>query len=106
MAQSSTNKPPVVTRQAHARQAPKEGWRRYYRVDIFPGQTYTRLRIQKRSGRDGITWDVLQQIKNDVLGEDVWAIEIFPPTSELVNEINARHLWTWAQPSLPNLAAR
>ena len=51
------------------------------------------LRVQRRDGRDGITWDTLQRIKDDVLGTDVVAVEIYPAQENLVNEINARHLW-------------
>ena len=55
--------------------------------------TQTTLGIMKRSGLDGITWDVLQAIKDDVLGSDVMAIEMYPRDCDLVYEINARHLW-------------
>lgn len=64
-------------------------------VSHWPGTSVAarRLVVKKRSGRDGITWDALQAIKNEVLGEDVRAIEVFPRAGELVYEINARHLW-------------
>lgn len=50
--------------------------------------------IQRRDGKP-ITaeWDVLQQIKNEMVGEDAFAIEIYPSSSDLVNETNRRHLW-------------
>lgn len=40
-----------------------------------------------------ISWEVLQQIKNEMLGSDVRAIEIFPIAGEVINEANRRHLW-------------
>lgn len=46
-------------------------------------------------------WDELQAIKNEFLGEDCLAIEIFPPTDTLVNEVNRRHLWAFPQGVLP-----
>jgi hypothetical protein len=35
----------------------------------------------------------LQWIKNDVLGENVEAFEIFPAEGRLVDTVNAYHLW-------------
>jgi hypothetical protein len=40
-------------------------------------------------------WDTLQAIKNDVVGTDRYAVEVFPDTSALVNEENMRHLWVF-----------
>jgi hypothetical protein len=52
------------------------------------------LTIERLDGEPIIAeWDVIQQIKNEMAGEDAWAIEIFPAESEVVNEINRRHLW-------------
>jgi RNA-binding protein YhbY len=60
------------------------------------------LKVRRRDGKDGISWDVLQQIKNEMLGEDVVAVEIFPKENEVVNEANIRHLWV-VDNILPNL---
>lgn len=43
--------------------------------------------------RDGITWDDLQRVKNECLGEEVWCVEVYPAESAMVNENNQRHLW-------------
>lgn len=51
------------------------------------------IKVSKRSGRGGITWDALQKIKNYVAGEDAVAIEIYPPEHELVYDVEMRHLW-------------
>jgi hypothetical protein len=45
-----------------------------------------------------ISWEILQKIKRQVLG-DVVAVEIFPIDSDVVNLANTRHLWF-----SPNLA--
>ena len=45
----------------------------------------------------------LQEIKNDLLGEDVMAVEVFPKKDDLCNESNTCHLWTWKGIELPNL---
>ena len=43
--------------------------------------------------RDGITWDELQRVKNECLGDDVWCVEVYPAQEKLVNVSNIRHLW-------------
>ena len=50
------------------------------------------LKVKRRDGKDGISWDTLQQIKNDVLGGDICAVEIYPPENEVVNEVNMKNL--------------
>ena len=56
-----------------------------------------RVPISRKAGgtdwRDGITWDELQRVKNECLGEDVWCVEVYPPESEKVDVSNMRHLW-------------
>lgn len=74
-------------------------WETHYRATLSTsmtrsGESVLHLRVERRSGRDGIAWDVLQRIKDDVLGPEVLAVEVYPPRDEVVNEINARHLWT------------
>lgn len=53
-----------------------------------------------RSGQwlDGITWDQLQAIKNQLgyAGHD--AVEVFPREGKLVNVANLRHLWVLHEP--------
>lgn len=43
--------------------------------------------------QDGITWDELQQIKNEVGYFAHTAVEVFPPMRDVVNVANIRHLW-------------
>ena len=62
------------------------------------------LQVWREDGTDGITWDELQNIKNEVFGKEAWAFEIFPPESELINTRNVRHLWLAKDGKfLPNL---
>ncbi|MBW3092666.1 hypothetical protein KIH79_06835 [Bifidobacterium sp. 82T10] len=58
-----------------------------------------RIQRDKRTNewKDGITWDELQRIKQETLG-NVWAVEIYPPEPDLVNIHNIRHLWILPQP--------
>jgi hypothetical protein len=75
-------------------------WRRYYAAEI--GVTYwparegvpiRHLRVWKLSKRDGIPWEVLQRIKDELFGPDIIAIEVYPPAREVINVVNMRHLW-------------
>lgn len=56
-------------------------------------RTANRKRQSGTDWRDGITWDELQRVKNECLGEDVWCVEVYPPESEKVDVSNMRHLW-------------
>lgn len=38
-------------------------------------------------------WRHLQQIKNEIAGEDRWGVEVFPPESYLVDSANEYHLY-------------
>ncbi|UWS78504.1 hypothetical protein N1037_14645 [Phaeobacter sp. G2] len=40
-----------------------------------------------------ISWDKLQEIKNQVWGSETAAIEVYPPQSRVVNNKTIRHLW-------------
>jgi len=40
-----------------------------------------------------ITWDELQELKNEDFGADAVAIEVYPPNSHVVNSLPMRHLW-------------
>lgn len=56
------------------------------------------LKVKRHDHRDGIPWDMLQRIKNEVLGTDVLAVEFYPPADEVVNGVNMRHLWVVPEP--------
>lgn len=54
-----------------------------------------------------ISWDQLQRIKNLVWGLDARAIEAYPPQSEVINNVQMRHLWLLgADDFLPDLLGR
>ena len=61
---------------------------------IAPWGLSQHLKVSRHDGRDGIPWEDLQRIKDDLLGMDVTAVEIYPPQHLVVNEANMRHLWT------------
>lgn len=51
------------------------------------------LSIHRHDRRRLRDWRHLQQIKNEVAGEDRWATEVFPPEDKLVDTSNEYHLW-------------
>jgi hypothetical protein len=58
-----------------------------------------------------LTWDELQYFKDIVWGKDAIAIEVYPPSGEVVNFGNFRHLWRWHKdplllPSIVDSGAR
>lgn len=51
----------------------------------------------KREDRYGIhDWRQLQQIKNEVCGEERWAVEVYPSESMVVDTSNEYHIWVLA----------
>jgi len=46
-------------------------------------------------------WREFQCIKNDLVGKEAEAIEIYPPESMLVDEINTFHLWVFPKKTVP-----
>jgi hypothetical protein len=76
-----------------------------YVVRVVPGTSGRHMIVAREGGgpvRCG--WDTLQRLKNEYLGEDACAVEVFPPQSEVVDEVNWRHLWE--VPSAPSLLRR
>jgi hypothetical protein len=66
--------------------------------DLPSGGRVTQLKIARLDGKEIIcNWDVLQRIKNDVLGTHALAIEFYPPDNLVVNETNLRHLWVFPE---------
>ena len=53
-------------------------------------------RYDRRSARD---WRHLQQIKNQLAGEECKAVELFPAETRLVDTCNVTHLWCVTDPA-------
>jgi hypothetical protein len=65
------------------------------------------LRVWRIDGGDKITWDELQAVKNEAIEPESTCIEVYPPESELVNDVNLRHLWVVPDGTfIPNLQRR
>jgi hypothetical protein len=53
-----------------------------------------KIRIVRLDGLEiKARWDVLQRIKNEALGPNVMAVEVYPPVDRLIDTTNMRHLW-------------
>ena len=53
---------------------------------------------------DGLTWDELQAVKTQCGYGSDWAIEIYPPDANVVNDANMRHLWLIENSEVPEWA--
>lgn len=80
-------------------------WRsREFFAQVFEAGEGVRISVNRARldshGRwsDRISWDELQAIKRQIGFGDLWAFEIFPPDSDVVNVANMRHLWIPGEP--------
>jgi hypothetical protein len=76
----------------------REGWLN----NIYSAQVYVRttpwgqiihLAVRRHDGGEVQGWDPLQRIKNELIGPDRIAIEIYPSDSLVNDEANMRHLF-------------
>lgn len=52
------------------------------------------LWVRRHDGERVRSWIDLQQIKDNLLGPDRVALEVFPPAAELVDQAHMVHLWS------------
>lgn len=80
-------------------------WSRTYTVQsLAKSADIIHLKIRRRDGKEVVAkWDLLQRITNELCGADAYAIEVFPPEDQLVDETNLRHLWVIRADWLPRL---
>lgn len=69
-----------------------------YHVEIMAGQPFIHLDIARRDGGTCKNWRHFQQIKNELIGPEHEAMEIFPAESRLVDAGNEYHLWVHVTP--------
>ena len=65
----------------------------FYKRNTTEFGEVTLLMIRPHDGRPVRDWYVFQRIKNELIGAERTAIEVFPPESELVDDANIYHLW-------------
>lgn len=75
-------------------------WRQHYSawitvkaLPVAPWSTRVLTVMREPSDRGDIGWDVLQTIKDEMLGEDVYAVEVYPAATDIVADEYRRHLW-------------
>ncbi len=76
-------------------------------LNIFENDTYTvemnryppfiHLDISRHDGQACTNWREFQQIKNELVGPEFEAVELFPAESRLVDTANQYHLWVYEQ---------
>ena len=64
---------------------------------------FKHLRIMRIDGQPIHDWMDMQEIKNDLWGHDVVAVEVYPKQEDFQNGSNTYHLWTWDGIVVPNL---
>jgi hypothetical protein len=69
-----------------------------YHVEIMPGQPFIHVDISRHDRGSCKNWRHFQQIKNELIGPEHEAIELFPAESRLVDAGNEYHLWVHATP--------
>ena len=68
------------------------------RRDPFPDEVsgqigFIHLSIKRHDKKPIVNWNHLQRIKNEIVGPEYEAVELFPAESRLVNMANQYHLW-------------
>lgn len=85
-------------------------------LDATPEGIFTRVSVNRTEiendghWKQGITWDELMRVKAEIGRSEAWAVEVYPPASQVVNVANLRHLFLVPQPPFawvkrPNLIA-
>ena len=64
---------------------------------------YIHLRIRRIDDKPVINYMDIQQIKDDLLGKNVEAIQVFPKRNDFIDNSNTYHIWTWKGIKIPNL---
>lgn len=69
----------------------------FYSVQVYENQnawgTILHLCLRRHDGQPDISWQDKQRIKNELVGAERVAVEVFPAVSELVDSANLYHLW-------------
>jgi hypothetical protein len=69
-----------------------------YRVEIVHRDPFIHLGVTRHDGAQCTNWRDFQHIKNELVGPENEAIELFPAESRLVDAANQYHLWVMADP--------
>lgn len=69
-----------------------------YRVKMERQPPFIVLSITRHDGQPCKEWKHLQQIKNQLVGPEFEAVELFPAESRLIDTNNEYHMWVHADP--------
>jgi len=70
-----------------------------YDVQVFSKPPFLHLYINRHDEQPCDNWRHFQQIKNEIVGAEYEAIELFPAQSRLVDCANEYHLWVHTSPT-------
>lgn len=70
-----------------------------YSVEATVDAPFIRLSISRHDGLPCDQWSHLQQIKNEIVGTEFEAVELFPAENRLVDTSNEYHLWVHSNPT-------
>lgn len=68
-----------------------------YVVQFFYRGFVDHLMVQRVDGEPIRSWADMQRIKNELLGCERFAVEVFPRESRLVDDANIYHIWALPQ---------
>jgi len=74
-----------------------------YKVYIAQTGKYKHLRIRRIDDLPVSSFSDMQNIKNQFLGPETEAIQVYPKVSNYINNSNTYHLFTWDGIETPNL---
>src|ERR1035437_9631044 len=74
-----------------------------YKVYLSKTGKYTHLRIRRLDDKPIIEYSIFQDIKNKLLGNECTAVQVFPNSSDYIDNTNTYHLFTWDGIDVPNL---
>jgi hypothetical protein len=69
-----------------------------YRVEMASSPPFVHLDIRRRDGQTCKEWRDFQRIKNELVGAEFEAVELFPAECRLVDTANQYHLWVHTDP--------
>ena len=75
-----------------------------YRVLIARTGKYTHIRIRRLDDKPIISFQDIQDIKNEFIGKKKAAIQVFPKETDYINNTNTYHIFFWENMDIPNLA--
>ena len=67
-----------------------------YHVEVKHAPPFIHLDIRRRDGKTCNEWQDFQRIKNELVGPEHEALQLFPAESRLVDTGNEYHLWVCA----------